>query len=164
MLDAIRNFFRSSMSPPAEASGPSEPSSKKDLRLAASALLLELAHADDEFTEDERQHVEAAVRRQFGLEGEQAEELLRLAEKERAHAVDLWQFTSLIADNYSLGQKMVLAEVMWGLVYSDGELASREDYLMRKICNLLRLEPGYLAEARKRVEDAQSSEPFDAMD
>ena len=36
---------------------------------------------------------------------------------------------------------------------SDGELASKEDYLMRKICNLLRLEPGYLAEARKKVAD-----------
>jgi uncharacterized tellurite resistance protein B-like protein len=42
---------------------------------------------------------------------------------------------------------------MWGLVYSDGELASKEDYLMRKISNLLRLEAGYLAEARQRVED-----------
>jgi hypothetical protein len=28
---------------------------------------------------------------------------------------------------------------------------------MRKICNLLRLEPGYLAEARRRLE--QASEP-----
>jgi uncharacterized tellurite resistance protein B-like protein len=49
---------------------------------------------------------------------------------------------------------MVLAEIMWGLVYSDGDLASKEDYLMRKICNLLRLEPGYLAEARQRYDQA----------
>lgn len=160
MLDAIRNFFTTSMSPEPQAD---EASTKKDLRLAASALLLELAHADDEFTEDERQHVEGAIRRQFGLDQDQAEKLLRLAEEERASAVDLWQFTNLIAENYSLGQKMVLAEVMWGLVYSDGELATREDYLMRKICNLLRLEPGYLAEARKRVEDAEGG-PLGAMD
>ena len=149
MLESIKNFFRSSMSPP-----PEEPESRKDLRLAACALLLELAHADQEFTDDERQHVESAVRRQFGLDHDQAEKLLDLAEEAREQAVDLWQFTNLIAENYSLGQKMVLAEIMWGLVYSDGELASKEDYLMRKICNLLRLEPGYLAEARRRVEDA----------
>jgi len=39
---------------------------------------------------------------------------------------------------------------MWGLVHSDGTLEDREVYFMRKICNLLRLEPGYLAQARQR--------------
>lgn len=147
MLESIRSFFRTSMSPPDEATP-----AARDLRLAACALLLELAHADEAFSQEERRHVESAVRRQFGLEQAEAERLLALAEEARAQAVDMWQFTSLIAEHYSLGQKMVLAEIMWGLVYSDGRLAQREDYLMRKISNLLRLEPGYLAEARKRVE------------
>lgn len=157
MLDSIKNFFSSSMSPPQKSE---EAGTKKDIRLAACALLLELAHADDEFGEEEQQHLESAIRRQYGLDEAQAEKLLELAQEERKKAVDLWQFTNLIAENYSLGQKMVLAEIMWGLVYSDGELASKEDYLMRKICNLLRLEPGYLAEARKRAEDAG----MDALD
>ncbi len=147
MLSAIKNFFSSSMSPAPQAD-PAEAS--KDIRLAACALLLELAHADREFTDDERQHLESAVRRQFGLDDAEAAKLLELAQREREEAVDLWQFTNLIAENYSTGQKMVLAEIMWGLVYSDGDLASKEDYLMRKICNLLRLEPGYLSEARRR--------------
>jgi uncharacterized tellurite resistance protein B-like protein len=46
---------------------------------------------------------------------------------------------------------MVLVEVMWRVVYADGELAKHESYLMRKISNLLGLKPGYLAEARKRA-------------
>jgi uncharacterized tellurite resistance protein B-like protein len=41
---------------------------------------------------------------------------------------------------------------MWGVVYSDGELSSREEYLMRKISPLLGLEVGYLSEARNRVQ------------
>lgn len=149
MIDAIKKFFGSQMSPPTD---PDAARAGKDIRLAACALLLELAHADSEFTADERQHLESAVRRQFGVAGPEAERLLELAEAERAQAVDLWQFTKLISDNYSTGQKMVLAEIMWGLVYADGELASKEDYLMRKIFSLLRLEPGYLAEAKRRME------------
>ena len=160
MLNSIKRFFSSSMSPAPEAD---EGSAKKDIRLAACALLLELAHADDEFTDDERQHLESAVRRQFGLDAAESTKLLELAQEARDEAVDLWQFTNLIAENYSTGQKMVLAEIMWGLVYSDGELASKEDYLMRKICNLLRLEPGYLAEARQRVTDADSADPMAGM-
>lgn len=149
MLEGIKKFFGASMSSPADADADAP---GKDLRLAACALLLELAHADSDFSEEERRHLEAAVRRQFGVDEPEAHELLELAEAERRQAVDLWQFTSLIAESYSVGQKMVLAEIMWGLVYADGKVDKDEDYLMRKIFNLLRLEPGYLAEARRRME------------
>ena len=159
MLDSIKKFFSSSMSPVEESD---DDENKKDIRLAACALLLELAYADEEFTEDEREHLESAIRRQYGLEPAQATQLIELAEEARAGAVDLWQFTSLITENYSVGQKMVLAEIMWGLVYSDGELADKEQHLMRKISHLLKLEPGYLTLARKRAEDIRDSALIDS--
>jgi len=148
MLDAIKSFFGATMEP----ESPEKEVGEEDVRLAACALLIEIAYADDEFTEDESQHLLSAVRRQYGLDAGEAEQLLELAETARTNAVDLWQFTKLIKDNYSLGQKMVLVEVMWGLVYSDGELSSHEESLMRKVCHLLNLAPGYLAQVRKRVE------------
>lgn len=151
MLEAIRSFFRSSMSPGAEE--PRDAESQTDIRLAACALLLELAHADDELSAEERGHIEGAVRRHFGVDAAQVERLLELAEAERKQAVDLWQFTSLIDRFYTLGQKTLLAEIMWGIVYADGELAEREHYLMRKISHLLHIQPGYLAEARQRVRE-----------
>ena len=159
MLDAITRFFRSSMDPEGHVGEADAP--PPDLKLAACALLLELAHADDEFSEEEREHVAAAVRRHFGVDPDQAEELLELAEAERRQAVDFWQFTSLIDRHYSLAQKTLLAEIMWGLVYSDGELLDKEHYLMRKISHLLHIKPGYLAEARKRVEERQGPPGFD---
>ena len=74
MLDSIKSFFQSTMFPPEEA----EPQvRKRDIRLAGCALLLELAYADDEFTEDERQHLESAMRRQYGLDRGQADNLIR---------------------------------------------------------------------------------------
>ncbi len=151
MLDAIKSFFGAKMEPESPEQEVAEP----DVRLAACALLIEIAHADDEFTEDERQHLLAAVRRQYGVEAGEAEELLELAERARVDAVDLWQFTKLIKQNYSLGQKMVLVEVMWGLVYADGELSSHEESLMRRVCHLLDLAPGYLAEVRRKIEDGK---------
>lgn len=157
MLEGIKAFFGGSMSADSE----DEHVKKRDIRLAACALLLELAYADDEFSEDEFQHLEGAVRRQYGLDKAQADRLIRLAERARAEAVDLWQFTSLIREHYSTGQKMVLAEIMWGLVYSDGELSVNEAYLMRKVCNLLDLEPGYLDAAERRVKSAGEVDEVD---
>ena len=131
----------------------------QELRLAACALLLELAHADDEFTGDEAEHLENAIRRHYGLDRDQAEELLKLAQHERRTATDLWQFTNLIRSHYSIGQKMVLAEIMWGVVYSDGELSAREEYLMRKISYLLGLEVAYLSQARDRARGGEKDVP-----
>ena len=80
MLDSIRSFFGASMAP----ESPEEEVGEEDVRLAACALLIEIAHADDDFTEDERQHLTSAVRRQYGLEDEEAEQLIELAEQARA--------------------------------------------------------------------------------
>ena len=158
MLDAIKSFFSSSMAPP----DGEEELGDEDVRLAACALLIELAYADDELTEDERRHLTYAVRRQYGLDEEHAATLINLAESARREAVDLYQFTKLIKANYSLGQKMVLMEVMWGLVYADGDLSRDEEALLRKVCHLLDLSPGYLADVKKRVEISRDPKDQDA--
>src|SRR5690349_8423283 len=116
------------------------------LHVAACALLLELAHADDRFTEGEQQHIHAVLMRHFGLDYDTAQELMELAEEQRQEAPDIFQFANLVRNSYDVGQKTVLAEIMWGLILTDGEIARHESYILRKIANLLDLEPGYLAQ------------------
>ena len=153
MLDSIKAFFNQNVQAPTTEAGATEAAadSRPRLQLAAAALLLELAHADDEFTEDERKHIQQALMRHFNLPPEHAHDLMRLAEEERKEAVDLHQFAGLITQNYDEGQRMLLAEVMWGVVHADGELSKHEHYLMEKFSRLLDLRPGYLAEAKKRA-------------
>ena len=155
MLDSIKAFFDKKMSAPTEATEAtesSEPAEHPEGHVAACALLLELAYADDEFSDSERAHLESAIERHFGLSTDTAKELISLADQERRKAVDLYQFTALIAREYDTAQKMVLLEAMWGLVYADGVVAKHETYLMKKVSKLLDVQPGFLAEARKRSE------------
>lgn len=153
MLDSIKAFFDKNIAPAPAADETATPEPRHDpVAVAACALLLELAHADDEFTDDERMHIEDAVVRHFDVSPDMARELMALANEERGRSVDLYQFTSLINANYDEGQRMVLAEVMWRVVHADGQLVKHESYLIRKLSNLLGLRPGYLAEARKRAE------------
>lgn len=70
---------------------------------------------------------------------------------ERSEAIDLYQFTSLVRDNYDLGQKTVLAEIMWSVVLADGNIDQDEDYMLRKIGYLLDLKAGFLSHAKKKV-------------
>ncbi len=147
LLDAIRSLFDSEM--PAPEQSPTEPEAVVDpLHLAACALLLEVAHADGEFSVAEREHLGEVLERHFSLPMEAGRTLLDLAEKERQKAPDHFRFTSHLRQSYDTGQKMVLAEIMWGVVLADGAIAEREHYLTRKISNLLGLEPGYLSAAK----------------
>jgi uncharacterized tellurite resistance protein B-like protein len=143
MLDAIRAMFSRTESPERQT-----PASADPVHLAACALLLDIAYADGEFSAPERKHLEDVLTRHFGLTAEGGQRLLALAEEERKRAVDHFQFTSVLQRSYDIGQKMVLAEVMWGLVLADGEIAEHEHYLTRKISNLLDLEPAYLSSAK----------------
>ncbi len=149
MLDAIRGFVTRRILSPVESPATPGRSGPSGVQLAACALLLELAHADGAMSPAEQTHIEGAIQRHFGLDDATARELISLAEAERRQSIDHFQFSRLIAAEYDLGQKMVLAEVMWGVILADGELATHEAWLVRKLAHLLELEPGYLAEARK---------------
>lgn len=158
MKESIRRFFADYMATHPSGmdgaeSGVDADDERQRLHVAACALLLEIAYADDEFTDAEREHIGAVMQRHFDLDQETAESLMEVAEAERSNAIDLYQFTSMIRDSYDLGQKTLLAEIMWGLVLTDGEVARHESYMLRKIANLLDLEPGYLSSARKRAEE-----------
>ncbi|HKK07423.1 MAG TPA: TerB family tellurite resistance protein [Gemmatimonadota bacterium] len=155
MLDAIRNLL-GSHTPDSEDASESPSPETDPAHVAACALLLEVAYADGAFTGDERAHLQGVLERHFDLPDESGHHLLELAEKARRESIDYYQFTSTIQKSYDLGQKMVLAEVMWGLVLADGKIARQEHYLTRKIANLLDLKPGYLSRAKKAA--AEGSE------
>jgi uncharacterized tellurite resistance protein B-like protein len=149
MLEAIRRFVSERLIGSPDVSAPGAAAEPSRVQLAACALLLELAHADGEFSPQERQHIERTLVRHFGVDETTGAELLRLAQAERAQALDHFQFTRLIAAEYDLGQKMVLAEVMWGVILADGQLSNHETHLVRKLASLMQLDPAYLAQARR---------------
>lgn len=147
MLDALRSLFASRPRAEAEpAAGAADP-----IQLAACAVLLEVAHADDAFTEDERRHIEEVIMRHFDLDQESARRLMAVAEEARREAVDLHQFVAVLTRHYDEGQRVLVAELIWRIVYADGKLSEHEALLARKLAFMLDLPPGYLAEARRRA-------------
>jgi uncharacterized tellurite resistance protein B-like protein len=147
MIDAIRAFVTGRIVAN-DAPAAANPGRGRGVELAACALLLELAHADGEFSPSEQTHIENALRRHFGIDDAELAALMQLAEAERSRSIDHFQFTREIAKHYDLGQKMVLAEVMWGVILADGTVDEHEAYIVRKVANLLELEPAYLSQAR----------------
>jgi len=151
MIDNIKNFFTEKI----DTSDQDSPeSSDRSVSIATCALLLEMAHADSEFSQSESDNIIAILKSEFDMTEEDATELLNLAELERKESLDLWQFTNLINQNYSREEKIKVAETLWRVIYTDGKVDQHEEYLMRKLTFLLNLEHQDMIEAKFKGRDS----------
>jgi len=120
-------------------------------QLAACVVLLEAAYADFECTDEELDHVMQTLQAEFGVSKEYAQELLDMAHQERSKAIDLWQFTNRINQEFSKDEKRAVLEGVWRIIYADGELEKHEDQFVRKLTNLLRLSHKDMIDAKLRT-------------
>ncbi len=144
-VQEIRQFFLSKLS------SPEEPHRPDPVAIAACALLLEIAHADDVFAPEERERILRAVREDLGVPPADVEQVVRLAEEERRESVDLYQFTKLVGEKFTRDQRLRLVEVIWGVVYADGELSAVENQLARRIAELLGFQHPEVQAVREKV-------------
>jgi uncharacterized tellurite resistance protein B-like protein len=135
VLDSIRRFFDDRLA----AAPDGAEADRTRLQVATCALLLEVAHADDDFGAGERATIVAALRAHFDLSQHEADQLLSLARQEQEEATDLYQFARLINQHYGRAEKLTVLEQLWRVVYSDGRLEAHEDALMHKLATLLGL-------------------------
>lgn len=155
MIKRIVDFFNDRVQVVENSDGPD---SHKRIPLATCALLLEMAHTDDDFNAVERDKIINILKKQFDLSPDDADELITLADMERRESLDLWQFTNLINEHYSNQEKRKVLEILWRVIYADGKVSMYEDYLIRKVGNLLNLDHQDLIEAKFRAREPSPKE------
>jgi len=144
LLEGVRGFFQARL---AHADGENRPDR---VAIAACALLLEIAHADG-FGPEERASILRALRDDLGVADEDVQQVVRFAEEARRESVDFYQFTRLVAENYSTEQRRRLVEAIWRVVYADGTLTALENQLARRIGDLLGFQHPEVQEIKERV-------------
>jgi uncharacterized tellurite resistance protein B-like protein len=121
------------------------------VRLATAAVLLEIAHADGEFKAAEDGDVAGYLRRAFSLDEEPARELMVAADEIRKRTIDYFAVTNYLRKSSSLPDRIEIVKAMWRIVYGDGRLSDNENYLVRKLADLLGLEHHVMIEAKVAV-------------
>jgi len=121
------------------------------LRLATAAVLLETAYADGEFTPAEDGDVVGYLQGTFGLAADEARELVGAANELRNRTIDHFALTNFIRKNTPLQDRIDIVKTMWRVVYSDGKLTDYENYLVRKLADLLGLEHHVMIDAKSAV-------------
>ena len=119
---------------------PAKESRSKKLQVATAALLVEIAEADGDFTDDERKRIIELMKAEFNLEEECVKELLDLSEQKVKDSISVYEFTSVINESFSQQEKLDLIKNLWRIIYQDGKLDSHEDRLIKIIVSTMNLE------------------------
>ena len=152
MLNVMKKFFQQDAAPEDKVELKEEDRAER-IQVATCALLLEVANSDDEFSDIERDNIIQILEKDFELSDEYAKELMELSDKEREESIDLWHFTNLINEHYSIEEKIKIIEMVWKVIYADGKLDKYEDHLAHKLSNLLKLTHKQLIDAKLKVRD-----------
>ncbi len=123
------------------------------LRMAAAALLVEMARADFDEAEVELGRARQLLAERYGLSADDAAALLDAAQRESDRAVSLFRFTHLVNQHCGPEEKLALMTMLWEVAYADGKLDKHEDALMHKLADLLYVPLGDLIRLKESVRE-----------
>jgi len=128
------------------------PLSSEDARIAIAALLVIAAHADHHYHDAERAMIERVLADRYQLDADAARKLREEGEAAEQASMDLYKFTSLIKQTIEYDQRITVLEALWRVVLADNDREAHEETLMRRVTDLLGLDPRESVDARRRVQ------------
>jgi uncharacterized tellurite resistance protein B-like protein len=134
MLDGLRQFIADVVSPQSRGDRGFD---DRGYRLAATALLVHVISLDGEPSEVERRKLHGLIETSFGLDRGTADRLIAEATLVEGEAVDLYHFTSIIMREVDEAGRRRIIEMMWELVYADGQVSEFEDNVVWRAADLL---------------------------
>ena len=134
MLDKLRTFISDIVSP---SGSENRAFADDDYRLAATALLIHVISLDGEPSETEKRKLHSLLEYRFELDPGTADRLIADATRVEGEAVDLYHFTSVIMRSVNEEGRLRIVEMMWELVFADGNVTEFEDNIVWRAADLL---------------------------
>jgi uncharacterized tellurite resistance protein B-like protein len=153
MLDGLRQFIADVVSPHANTRAFDD----TGYRLAATALLIHVISLDGEPSDAERKKLHSLIESRFGLDPGSADQLIASATLVDGEAVDLYHFTSVIMRQVDEEGRLRIIEMMWELVYADGQVSEFEDNVVWRAADLLAVASRDRIELKHRVAARQAA-------
>src|SRR4030081_427884 len=154
MLDGLRQFIADVVSP---AGHEQRSFDDTGYRLAATALLIHVISIDGEPTATEKRKLHSLLETSFGLDPGAADRLIASATLVEGEAVDLYHFTSVIMRSVDEQGRLRIVEMMWELVYADGQANEFEDNVVWRAADLLAVSSRERIDLKHRVAGRQAA-------
>jgi uncharacterized tellurite resistance protein B-like protein len=151
MLDGLRQFIADVVSPAHDNQGLDD----TGYRLAATALLIHVIAIDGEPSQTEKRKLHSLIESYFRLDKGTADRLIASATLVEGEAVDLYHFTSVIMRSVNEQGRLRIVEMMWELVYADGQVNEFEDNVVWRAADLLAVSSRDRIDLKHRVASRQ---------
>ena len=116
-----------------------EASALEKLNEACAALLVEIAFADKDFEEREKQSLKESLIQTYGIEESKIQEIIDDAQLTVNESTSLYGYTRIVNDEFEYNDKLDLLRNLWKVAYADDNLDKYEEHLLRKISDLIHI-------------------------
>jgi uncharacterized tellurite resistance protein B-like protein len=152
MFDGLRQFISDIVSSDADRDRAFDDTG---YRLAATALLIHVVSLDGEPTAIEKRKLHSLIETRFGLDPGTADRLIASATRVEGEAVDLYHFTSIIMRSVNEEGRLGIVEMMWEMIYADGQVTEFEDNVVWRAADLLGISSRDRIDLKHRVAERQ---------
>jgi uncharacterized tellurite resistance protein B-like protein len=152
MFDGLRQFISDIVSSDADRDRAFDDTG---YRLAATALLIHVVSLDGEPTSIEQRKLHSLIETRFGLDPGTADRLIASATRVEGEAVDLYHFTSVIMRSVNEEGRLGIVEMMWEMIYADGQVTEFEDNVVWRAADLLGISSRDRIDLKHRVAERQ---------
>lgn len=128
------------------------PDTESLLQIATATLMLEVVRADFEIDPNEMIKVHQLLGQHFSLDETELARLIADANEHADKLVSLQHITRQLNDHFSEPEKIQVVEMMWQVVFADGNLDHYEEHLIRQVAELLYLPHSAFIKARHKAE------------
>ena len=154
MFEALRTFI-------ADIADDGGGFAEDDYRLATAALLIHVANVDGKVDPAERLRLRAIIEQRFGLDATATTRLIERAERSDKEAVDFFHFTNVLKRSLDDDGRQKIIEMMWDVVFADGEVTEFEENVVWRIAELLGVSTRDRVMLRRKVaEEPPASPPY----
>ena len=149
MFEALKKFIADTAGRPEGDDG----FAQDDYRLATAALLIHVANVDGRIDPGERQRLREIIEQRFGLDAAATTRLIERAERSDKEAVDFFHFTNVLKRSLDDDGRHKIIEMMWDVVFVDGEVTEFEENVVWRIAALLGVSNRDRVMLRQKVAD-----------
>ena len=104
--------------------------------ILVAALLIHAAKMDNNYTIEEVEIIKKALTKLSNASTDEIIKIIKAAEKKEEDSNQIIEFTKEIKKN-SMEFRLKVIEILWKIIYSDGNADQYESNLIRRICGLL---------------------------
>ena len=153
MLKKIKGYISELGNQPSGAENQEE-KEKNIINNACAALLIETALADKVFNTEEIDSMKKTLREVYEIDEKDLDELISESEKKVSESTSLYEYTRLINDLCDYQDKLKLISNLWAIAFADKNLDKYEEYLIRKISDLLHVSHSDFIQQKLNVKES----------